>query len=108
MIKAAQYLPISREVEVLLSDGSRHAWRVDDLEMLANVDGKIVPLPAPTREQLIDVMPYGGGAYLYWPQIEQMFELDALLNGVYGRESWMENLRTRNSDVPVEASLLEA
>jgi hypothetical protein len=50
--------------------------------MLANIDGQIVPLPAPTREQLIDVVPYGGGAYLYWPQIEQMFELDALLNGV--------------------------
>ncbi len=95
MIKAVQYLPISREVEVLLSDGSRHAWRVDDLEMLANVEGKIVPLPVPTREQLLDVVPYGGGAYLYWPQIEQMFELDALLNGVYGRESWMENLRTK-------------
>lgn len=94
MIKAVQYLPISREVEVLLADGSRHAWRVDHLEMVANVNGEIAPLPMPTREQLIDVVPYGGGAYIYWPQIEQMFELDALLNGVYGRESWMKNLRS--------------
>ena len=93
MIKAVQYLPISREVEVLLSDGSRHAWRVDNLEMLANVEGQIVPLPAPSREQLLDVIPYGGGAYVYWPQIEQMFELDALLGGVYGRKSWMNNLK---------------
>ena len=97
MIEAAQYLPISREVEVLLSDGSRHAWRVDDLEMLANVNGQIVPLPAPTREQLIDVVPYGGGAYLYWPQIEQIFELDALLNGVYGRERWMASLKAKTA-----------
>lgn len=93
MIKAVQYLPISREVEVLLADNSRHAWQVDNLEMVANVDGEIVALPTPTREQLIDVIPYGGGAYLYWPQIEQMFELDALLNGVYGRESWMTKLK---------------
>ncbi len=93
MIRAVQYLPISREVEVLLTDDSRHAWRVDNLEMVANVDGEIVPLPAPTREQLIDVIPYGGGVYIYWPQIEQMFELDALLNGVYGRESWMRKLK---------------
>lgn len=94
MIKAVQYLPISREVEVLLSDGSRHAWRVDNLEMLANIEGQVVPLPKPTREQLIDVIPYGGGAYVYWPQIEQMFELESLLSGVYGRKSWMEKLRT--------------
>ena len=93
MIEAVQYLPISREVEVLLSDGSRHAWRVDNLEMLANIDGQVVPLPAPSREQLLDVIPYGGGAYIYWPQIEQMFELEALLSGVYGRESWMKNLK---------------
>ncbi len=39
------------------------------------------------------MIPYGGGAYIYWPQIEQMFELDALLNGVYGRESWMTKLK---------------
>ena len=94
MIKAVQYLPISREVEVLLMDESRHAWRVDSLEMVANVDGEVVPLPTPTREQLIDVIPYGGGAYIYWPQIEQMFELEALLEGVYGRKSWMEQLDT--------------
>ncbi|MEN8446941.1 MAG: hypothetical protein ABG776_18240 [Cyanobacteria bacterium J06555_13] len=93
MIEAVQYLPISREVEVLLADGSRHAWRVDKLEMLANVEGKVVPLPAPTREQLLDVIPYGGGAYIYWPQIDQMFELQALLEGVYGRESWMDKIK---------------
>ncbi|MEO0647684.1 MAG: hypothetical protein AAFZ17_16255 [Cyanobacteria bacterium J06650_10] len=94
MIKAVQYLPISREVEVLLTDDSRHAWRVDNLEIVANVDGEVVPLPTPTREQLIDVISYGGGAYIYWPQIEQMFELEALLDGVYGRESWMEKLKS--------------
>lgn len=70
MIEAVQYLPISREVEVLLADGSRHAWHVDKLEMLTTVDGEVIPLPAPTREQLLDVIPYGGGAYIYWPQIE--------------------------------------
>ncbi|MBE9061585.1 hypothetical protein [cf. Phormidesmis sp. LEGE 11477] len=94
MIKAVQYLPISREVEVLLTDNSRHAWQVDNLEMVANVDGEVVPLSMPTREQLIDVIPYGGGAYIYWPQIEQMFELEALLDGVYGRESWMKKLNS--------------
>ena len=94
MSKAVQYLPISREVEVLLTDDSRHAWRVDNLEMVANVEGKVVPLPAPTREQLLDVIPYGGGAYIYWPQIEQMFELEALLDGIYGRDDWMEKLKS--------------
>lgn len=93
MIEAVQYLPISREVEVLLTDGSRHAWRIDSLEMLANIDGEVIPLPTPTREQLLDVVPYGGGTYLYWPQIEQMFELDALLDGIYGREDWMDKLK---------------
>ena len=66
MIEAVQYLPISREVEVLLTDDSRHAWRADNLEMVANVEGKVVPLPTPAREQLLDVIPYGGGAYTYW------------------------------------------
>ena len=93
MIEAVQYLPISREVEVLLFDGSRHAWRVDTLEMLINVNGEVVPLPPPSREQLLDVIPYGGGAYIYWPQIEQMFELEALLEGIYGCKQWMDSLK---------------
>lgn len=31
MIKAVQYLPISGEVEVLLTDNSRHEWRIDSI-----------------------------------------------------------------------------
>ncbi len=41
---------------------------------------------------MLNVIPYGEGAYICWPQIEQLFELEALLDGVHGRESQIDRL----------------
>lgn len=89
---SARYLPESREIEVMLDDGSRHAWPVDRLEMLKNTPDGFEPVIDPPAELLMDVKVYGGGSSIYWEKLEQVFAVDELLAGVYGRKKWMESL----------------
>ena len=88
----ARYLTGSREVEITLDDGSRHAWPVDRLEMLKWTGEKLDPILNPPDELLVDVQVWGGGSSIYWQQLEQVFSIDDLIDGVYGREAWMQSL----------------
>ncbi len=89
---AARYVAASRELELILDDGSRHLIPVDRLEMVESAPGTFVPIVSPTDEQLGDVKVWGGGSAIYWESIEQVFRVDELLAGVYGRPAWMESL----------------
>ena len=35
---------------------------------------------------------YGGGQYILWDELGQVFKISDLLAGVYGREGWMKKL----------------
>jgi len=89
---AARYIASSRELELTLDDGSRHLIPVDRLEMVASVENDFNPISRPTDEQLDDVQVWGGGSAVYWESIEQVFRVNELLAGVYGRPAWMERL----------------
>jgi hypothetical protein len=89
---AAQYITPSRELELTLDDGSRHLIPVDRLEMVERAPNGFVPIASPTNEQLSDVQVWGGGTAIYWESIEQVFRVDELLAGIYGRPAWMESL----------------
>lgn len=89
---SARYLSLSRELEISLDDGSRHLIPVDRLEMLEETPSAFVPIVPPTEEQLTDVKVWGGGSAIYWEQIGQVFHIDELLDGIYGRPAWMESL----------------
>ncbi|MEL6159385.1 MAG: DUF2442 domain-containing protein [Cyanobacteria bacterium J06623_5] len=91
---SARYLPETREIEVVLDDGSRHAWPVDRLEMLKRTSNGFEPLLNPPADLLADVKVYGGGSSIYWEKLEQIFAVDELLAGIYGRKKWMESLTT--------------
>ncbi|MGB3514974.1 MAG: DUF2442 domain-containing protein [Elainellaceae cyanobacterium] len=51
-----------------------------------------LPLAEPTDEQLAKVEVYGGGQYILWDKLGQVFKVADLLAGVYGREEWMKQL----------------
>ena len=88
-----RYIASSRELELTLDDGSRHLIPVDRLEMVESTPDAFVPIARPTEEQLRDVKVWGGGSAIYWESIEQVFRVDELLAGVYGRPAWMERLK---------------
>lgn len=89
---AARYVASSRELELTLDDGSRHLIPVDRLEMVESAPDAFVPIASPTDEQLSDVKVWGGGSAIYWESIQQVFRVDELMAGVYGRPAWMESL----------------
>lgn len=89
---AARYVVPSRELELTLDDGSRHLIPVDRLEMVESVEKNFAPIARPTDKQLSDVKVWGGGSAIYWESIEQVFRVDELIAGVYGRPAWMESL----------------
>lgn len=75
-----------------LRDGSRHAWPVRLLEMVKSEPSGWIPLTDITDQQLEDVVVYGGGKYILWDELDQVFRITDLLAGVYGREAWMQRL----------------
>ncbi|MEL6261462.1 MAG: DUF2442 domain-containing protein [Cyanobacteria bacterium J06626_6] len=89
---SARYIVSSRELEITLDDGSRHLIPVDRLEMVESTPDAYVPIARPTDKQLSDVKVWGGGSAIYWKTIEQVFRVDELLAGIYGRPAWMESL----------------
>lgn len=89
---SVQFISASREVEVVLDDGSRHAWPIDRLEMLEHTHEGFKPIENPPNELLTDVQVWGGGTSIYWKQLKQTFAIDELLSGIYGRKLWMEKI----------------
>ena len=86
------YDATAQDVVVTLRDGSRHAWPIRLLEMVQSKADAWVPLEGLTDEQLAKVEVYGGGQYILWDELGQVFKVSDLLAGVYGREEWMKQL----------------
>jgi len=87
---AVRYLADNRELEITIDDDSRHLIPVDRLEMVHETPTAFASIPRPTDEQLSDVKVWGGGSAIYWESIDQIFRVDELLGGIYGRPQWME------------------
>ena len=92
LAESVTYDTTSKEVVVVLKDGSRHAWPVRLLEMVKSESKGWVPIENVTDHELLDVQVYGGGRYILWDELGQAFQVSDLLAGVYGREAWMQKL----------------
>lgn len=92
LAESVVYDATTQEVEVTLRDGSRHVWPIRLLEMVQSGVAGWVPLAGVTDEQLAKVEVYGGGQYIMWDELGQVFKVSDLLAGVYGREEWMKQL----------------
>ena len=92
LAESVAYDAETKEVIVILKDGSRHAWPVRLLEMVERGTEGWIPLESVTDRDLADVQVYGGGRYILWDGLGQAFQISNLLAGVYGREAWMRKL----------------
>ena len=92
LAESVVYDATTREVVVTLRDSSRHAWPVRLLEMVESGADAWLPLAGLTDEQLANVEVYGGGQYILWDELGQVFKVSDLLAGVYGREGWIKKL----------------
>jgi hypothetical protein len=89
---AVRYIAESEELEIVLEDSSRHLIPVSRLEMVEETPNAFVPIRKPSKHQLSDVKVWGGGASVYWESIGQIFLVEELIAGIYGRPAWMESL----------------
>jgi hypothetical protein len=92
LAESVTYDAKTQEIVVVLRDGSRHAWPVRLLEMVKSEAEGWVPLEDITDRQLSEVQVYGGGRYIMWDELGQVFQISDLLAGLYGREAWMQKL----------------
>jgi len=92
LAESVTYDATTKEVVVVLRDGSRHSWPIRLLEMVKSEAAGWVPLEGVTDGELSDVQVYGGGRYILWDELGQAFQISDLLAGVYGREAWMQKL----------------
>lgn len=89
---AVEYIERDGELKISLDDDSKHLIRVDRLQMEEWDGEQIRPITPPTAQALSDVVVWGGGSTIYFPQIQQYFRVADLVAGVYGDEDWCATL----------------
>jgi hypothetical protein len=106
-----------RGEEAIKTEKQAHAVRYDQttnrliLELKNNVT---VMLPCDLIQGLADAAPIeiaevelgARGASLHWEKLDQDFSVNGLVNGIFGTQKWMENLKSKNSN-PSNSSLAE-
>lgn len=94
---AVEYVEHDRELKISLDDDSKHIIRVERLQMEVWDGEQIKPLSSPSAQALRDVVIWGGGSTILFPQIQQYFRVSDLIAGVYGDEEWNASLMTAAS-----------
>ena len=89
---AVEYIEQDGELKISLDDDSKHLIRVERLQMEEWDGEQIKPLSRPSAQALSDVVIWGGGSTIYFPQIQQYFRVADLVAGVYGDEEWCAGL----------------
>lgn len=88
----ACYVAQSRELEIVFNTGARYRWPVDSLEMREKTVDGWQDMPEPTDEQLAKVRLWPHKEVVEFSNIEQCFEIAALMRGQLGSKRWMERL----------------
>lgn len=89
---AVRYLAQSRELEVTFNTGARYHWPVDSLQMQERTVKGWQDIPRPTDEQLANVRLWPHKEVVEFTDIEQCFEIAALMRGQLGSRQWMKKL----------------
>ena len=89
---SVEYIASAGELKISLDDDSKHLIRVDRLQMEEWDGENLKTLSPPSAQALSDVVVWGGGSTIYFPQIQQYFRVSDLIAGVYGDEAWCEDL----------------
>ncbi|MEL6263611.1 MAG: hypothetical protein AAFR12_21415 [Cyanobacteria bacterium J06626_6] len=89
---AVEYIERDGELKISLDDDSKHLIRVARLQMEEWDGEQIKPISKPSTQELSDVVVWGGGSTICFPQIQQYFRVADLMAGVYGDEKWCVSL----------------
>ncbi|MBE9064295.1 hypothetical protein [cf. Phormidesmis sp. LEGE 11477] len=92
---ATRYLAQSRELEIRFNTGARYRWPVESLQMREKTANGWQDIPTPTDEQLANVRLWPHKEVVEFTDIEQCFEIAALMRGQLGSKQWMEKLLSR-------------
>lgn len=88
----ARYLADSRELEIVFNTGARYRWLVDSLQMQERTADGWRDIAHLTNEQLCDVRLWPHKEVVEFSNIEQCFEVSALMRGQLGSKRWMQKL----------------
>ena len=91
----ACYIAQSRELEVRFNTGALYRWPVDSLQMQEKTASGWKNISPPTDEQLVNVRLWPHKEVVEFADIEQCFEISALMRGQLGSKQWMEELLSR-------------
>lgn len=89
---SARYLVQSRELEITFNTGARYHWPIDSLQMQEKTADGWQDIPKPSDEQLANVRLWPHKEVVEFSNIEQCFEIAALMRGQLGSKRWMEKL----------------
>jgi hypothetical protein len=91
--KKAYYEPRSRQVIVELTSGATFGFPCELAQGLAEASDEDLAM--------IEITPSAAG--LLWPKLDADFNLQALIQGVFGDRSWMQKLQRRRRSAPQKA-----
>lgn len=93
----ARYLAKSRELEIRFNTGACYRWPVDSLQMQEKTADGWADVSAPANEQLINVRLWPHKEVVEFADIEQCFEVAALVRGHLGSKRWMQKLLSQRA-----------
>jgi hypothetical protein len=86
IVKATYHPERGLDLFVLeISDGRRLVFPREDLQFVAEA----------TPEQASELTIEPRGVHIWWPQLDEGFSLEGLLEGLTGNKKWMEQLQRR-------------
>jgi len=90
-IKAVSAQVNDGQLEIIFSTGMRSQWPLKILQFAKRVNGVLVNF-YPNAEALAEVEVWPSGEVIEFPQVDQAFQVSALMRGEVGNAEWMEQL----------------
>lgn len=90
-VKAVSAQVHNGQLEVVFSTGMRSQWPLSSLQFAKRVDGALVNF-FPSEEELAEVEVWPSGEIVEFSQIDQAFQVAALMRGEVGNAEWMRRL----------------
>ena len=78
-------------LEVLFSTGMRSQWPLSSLQFAKRISGELLNIQ-PTEKELAEVEIWPSGEVIEFPEVEQAFQVSALMRGEVGNAEWMKRL----------------
>lgn len=78
-------------LEIEFSTGMRGQWPISSLQFARRIEGELINF-RPADAEVVDVEVWPSGEVIEFSQIDQAFQVAALMRGEVGNAKWMEQL----------------